>query len=391
MRGWLRGWLRRYLSAGGRVIWVAAAISLVAGLDPYRGQFGGIFLLTFGLTLSSLVVAWWVKVRLEGELRAPARAVAGSVVRLTVVVRNLSRRAGYDVEATLDRVLPGLGVPKESARIDVLAPGESVTLEVQLEAKKRGVYLIGPAYAGTTYPLGIVRLGNALGKPQRLLVTPRIFALAALRLHSGQRHQPGGVPLASQTGESMEFVGVRDYRQGDSPRKIHWKLWARRGEPVVREYSQEYFSRIGLILDTYRPPRQGDFEAGLELLASLAAYLERSDSIVDFFAAGPELYLLSMGRNLGSLERVLELLASMQPCKTNPYEQVEERFRQLLARLSALVVVSYGPSPEREQFWQRLRQLGVPLRILVVDRQAPPAAPDVTWVDAHAPLEGLVL
>ena len=55
--------------------------------------------------------------------------------------------------------------------------------------------------------------------------------------------------------------------RGIALRKIHWRSWARRGEPVVKEYQEEYFSRIALVLDTFLPrrprPRERErFEAG---------------------------------------------------------------------------------------------------------------------------------
>lgn len=373
------------MSAGGRVLWVAAAISFVAGLDPFRGQLAGLFLMAFSLTLGNLLVGALVRVRLKGECRLPTRAVAGSEVKMIVMATNVSGRSGYDLEATLHRVLPGLTAGRESVRLDCLEPGETARFEVSFWALRRGTYLLGPACVGSTYPLGIVRLGNFVGSAQRLLVTPRIHPIHHVRLQSGMRHQPGGVPQASQTGESMEFVGVRDYRQGDSPRKIHWKLWARRGVPVVREYSQEYFSRIGIILDTYSPPRPAHFEAALECVASLAGFLDRSDSIVDFFAAGPELYLLSMGRNLGSLERVLEVLACLQPCLESPYHGLEGQLQALLPRLSAVMVVTYSSSPERIAFLRRIQLGGAPLRVVAIaapsERLGDSLGADVSWVD----------
>ncbi len=283
----MRIWLRRYLTVGGRVLWGAALISLAAGLDPYRGQLSGFFVMSAGLTVANILIGLLMIRRLSGELCVPARVVAGSDVKVTALVSNRSRSATYDVEATLTRTLNS----RDSTRSHLL-PGQQVGLDVHFRALKRGAYRIGPAHVGSTYPLGIVRLSQRIGQPQTLLVTPRIHPMRSLRLHSGMRHQPGGIPLASQQGESLEFVGVRDYRPGDSPRKIHWKLFARRGQPVVREFAQEYFSRIGMILDTYRPPRAQDFEAALEAVASLASFLERSDSVVDFFAAGEQLILL---------------------------------------------------------------------------------------------------
>ncbi|MBX3170979.1 MAG: DUF58 domain-containing protein [Candidatus Eremiobacteraeota bacterium] len=375
-------WLHRYLTAGGRVMWGAALVSLAAGLDPYRGQLSGLFVMSAGLTMANFLVGLLMIRRLGGEMRLPARAVAGTEVKVTVLVSNRSRHSTYDVEATL----PGLGSARDSRRSH-LAPGQQAGLDVHFRALKRGAYRIGPAYAGSTYPLGIVRLSQRIGQAQTLLVTPRIHPMRNLRLHSGMRHQPGGLPLASQQGESLEFVGVRDYRPGDSPRKIHWKLFARRNQPVVREFAQEYFSRIGILLDTYRPPKAQDFEAALETVASLASFLERSDSVVDFFAAGE--ILLSMGRNQGSLEGVLETLACLKSTRRSPYAQLEARLEPLIPRLSALLLVTFAPTPERRAFWERLSSAGTPVRILCLSRKRPESDQELTWIHPDQLAAGL--
>jgi len=361
-------------------MWGAGAVSLAAGIDPYRGQLYGLFVMSAALTLANLLVGLLMWRRLRGEIRVPARAVAGSDVKVTVLVSNRSRRPAYDVEATLARTQPGLARARESIRSHLL-PGQQVGLDVHVRALRRGAYRIGPFDVGSTYPLGIVRLSQKIGQPQTLLVTPRIHPMRGLRLNSGMRHQPGGLPMASQQGESLEFIGVRDYRPGDSPRKIHWKLFARRGQPVVREFAQEYFSRIGIILDTYKPPRSQDFEAALECVASLGSFLERSDSVVDFFAAGEQLILLSMGRNQGSLEGVLETLACVQSTRRSPYAQLESSLEPLIPRLSALILVTFQPNPERLAFWERLTVAGTPIRILCVSRKRPPPTNhDLAWI-----------
>jgi len=52
-------------------------------------------------------------------------------------------------------------------------------------------------------------------------------------------------------GESEEFVAMREYRRGDSLRRVHWRSTARLGELVVKEYQDEYFVRHALVLDTF--------------------------------------------------------------------------------------------------------------------------------------------
>ena len=65
-------------------------------------------------------------------------------------------------------------------------------------------------------------------------------------------------PRAFATG-SAEDVTVREYRQGDDLRRVHWRSSAKLGELMVRREEQPWQSRATLFLDNRvgRPPRPG--------------------------------------------------------------------------------------------------------------------------------------
>jgi uncharacterized protein (DUF58 family) len=204
-----------------------------------------------------------------------------------------------------------------------------------------------------------------------VLVYPRYFTLEEPPLPVGRRYQPGGIPLASHVGESLEFVGTREYREGDALRKIHWPSTARLGRPVVKEYQEEYFSRIALVLDTFLPrrprPREKErFEAAISLLASVAGHFSRSDEVVDILAAGPDLYEVSTGRSLGSLDNVLDVLACLEPSPAPPFESIGPRLLERLGRLTTVVAVMLEWDEAREAFLGRVRAMGVAVRVLLV-------------------------
>ncbi|MGN1404272.1 MAG: DUF58 domain-containing protein [Ruminococcus sp.] len=75
---------------------------------------------------------------------------------------------------------------------------------------------------------------NTAVQSQSFLVLPFVVPLPAEEIHtpaiSGQAAQ------MQPTTEPEEFLGVRNYRNGDRMRAIHWKLSSRFPEPVVREY-----------------------------------------------------------------------------------------------------------------------------------------------------------
>ena len=378
----MRRFLKRYTTGGGRAVLGIAGASMLAGLDPFRTYLDGLFVVLIALCTVAFGVGLLFRRKIAGEWRPPVRVVCGNPFVVSATIRNLSRRPAYEVEAAFDSLPSGLWQRVEDPgenRCPELPPGQIKMIELHLRADKRGAYSLGPLWAGVTFPFGIFRMSSKLAGRRRLLVTPRIHHIYHLALNPGLRYQPGGMPLASETGESLEFMGVREYRQGDSLRKIHWKLWARRGEPVVREFSQEYFSRVGVVLDTYRPTSRQDFECAAEVAASVAGYLARQDAVVDFFAAGSEVYFLSVGRQLGTLQSILDVLACVEPTRESPYEKLEHQLLKLVPQLSAVVVVTFKANPERRAFWEKLKLGGAPLRVLCIGRSL--NDPEVTGID----------
>jgi uncharacterized protein (DUF58 family) len=241
-----------------------------------------------------------------------------------------------------------------------------------MSATRRGRYVVRGLGVGGTDPLGLLATRRSFRQPsQAVLAYPRFFHIERLPLPVGRRYQPGGIPLASSLGDMNEFVSTREYRPGDPLRKIHWRSWARRGAPVVKEYQEEYFSRIALVLDTFlprrpRPTERRAFEAAVSVLASIADHFSHSENVVDIFAAGPDIYQVSAGRSLAYLENVLDVLACLEPCHEPPFAKVGPHLHEKLSLLTTVVAVVLDWDAEREAFLRGLRALGVAVRIFVV-------------------------
>jgi uncharacterized protein (DUF58 family) len=216
--------------------------------------------------------------------------------------------------------------------------------------------------------------------PRRLIVYPPFHHLRELELPVSQRYQPGGIVLTSNVGESMEFIGNREYRPGDRLRDLHPRSWARVGYPVVKQYQEEFLTRVAILLDTYvpfAPPRSfrlmsrsdDPLEANLSMAAAIADYLARQEYIVDLFAAGPELYYFQAGRSLGFLDNILDILACIERCPTDPLETIGPRFNQELAQISTVIVLLLDWEPRRQAFLDSIRRAGVQVKpILISDR-----------------------
>jgi len=368
----LRGLYRRRLTARGRfVLWASVALAFV-GVDTRRAL---VFVL-FSLAAPPLLVGLRLlfrgrpAVRLSGRL--PARLTAGRSVTASV---DVALEAGARGPLALFWAAPvpggqGLEVTPEEAVVQPTAE-KPARVRVELRPRRRGRYLLPSLGVARTDGFGLFRSRAVWLPEQVVLAYPRYYTLDELPLPMGRRYQPGGIPLASQVGDSLEFVGTREYREGDPLRKIHWRSWGRLGKPVVKEYQEEYFSRIALVLDTFLPtrprPRERErFEAAISLLASVAGHFSRSEEVVDILAAGPDLYEVSTGRSLGYLDNVLDVLACLEPSPAPPFESIGPPLFGRLERLTTLVAVLLEWDEAREAFLRRVRAMGVAVRILLV-------------------------
>jgi uncharacterized protein (DUF58 family) len=249
----------------------------------------------------------------------------------------------------------------------------------------RGEHHLDPFHARELLPLGLA-LGPAIATGGcRFLVVPKIADVARVTTPRGRRHQPGGIALASKTGESMDLLGVRPYRPGDPVRDLHARSWARLGTPVVREYQQEYFSRIGVVLDTDEEiASERQREAAISLAAGIVATLSRGEALIDVIVVGRQVHTLTVGRSLGYFEQALDLLACVEDKGPFDGEDLLSRLAPHLPELACVVFVALAWDEARAAFYGRVQQLGVGCSAVVVEREprrfgsepAKPAYPD---------------
>jgi uncharacterized protein (DUF58 family) len=203
---------------------------------------------------------------------------------------------------------------------------------------------------------------------------PRTYPVAPLTLPGNRRLQPGGIAFAGHVGDAEEFVSLRDYRAGDTPRRIHWKAWARTGRPVVKEYQDEFFVRHALLLDTFPPHASVDaFEAAVSIAASLVMMPRSNESLLDLMFVENRAYTLTQGRGLGAPNELLRVLATVQPSRGS-FDTLAEAAMLNGARLSGGICVLLAWDEPRRRLCAGLRGRGIPLRVWVV-REGGDAAP----------------
>ena len=106
-------------------------------------------------------------------------------------------------------------------------------LRLFLPVSTRGWHRPGRLRIESTYPLGLLRCWTWVDLDLRALVYPQPLASA----------EPEGVGGDVQDGRWLagkgddEFAGIRDYRAGDSPRRVYWRGLARGQALQTKEYA----------------------------------------------------------------------------------------------------------------------------------------------------------
>ena len=395
--------LGRRLTPAGQL--VAAALVAAAVIGPNTRLTVAYQAVTFmaGLLLvAALGVLGRPPSSLQVRRRLPRYATVGEPVTYPVTVHNAGARARAGLaliedaadprpsfeeftaarephEARRNRFDRAVGYPRWSWLISInqratiaeqpLPPvpaGGEVEARFTLLPLHRGRLTLTGTTVARREPLGLARALRPRPAPATLVILPRRYPLPPLALPGARRYQHGGIALAQSVGDSEEFVSLRDYRPGDPLKRIHWRSWARAGRPVVREYQDEFFVRHALVLDTFVPAPTAAFEEAVSVAASFACTVGTQESLLDLLFVGPEAFSVTAGRGVGHVERMLEILAAVRPCRDRPFATLGRLVLERQASLSGVICVLLGWDEPRREMVSRLRALGMPVLVLVV-------------------------
>ncbi len=351
------------------------------------GVFSGMFvawsieILTFHLFAVMFCIGFFAftinllwRTRLHIEVTLPDKIVAGATVSGAVRIRNVGRLPAYEVGVSFFNLPSGLRERSEERYVAVLPPGAAATLPIVIEALRRGSHGLPPLRAFSAFPLRLLRSGRSHQAVGNLLALPAFTPAESIDVPVSRRYQPGGVALTAHVGESPEYIGNREFRPGDSIRRLDMRAWGRVGAPIVREYQEEYFLRLALVLDTYSPrirrlraPVAERLEAAISLTATIVDALSRGEYLLDIFAAGPELYNFRTGKGASQFDSVLEILACIEACRTNPFDSITPALADELGNISTVVFVFLDWDAARAEMVRTAVERGCRARIFIIN------------------------
>lgn len=176
---------------------------------------------------------------------------AGSAGTLRLTFGNASRLGRYRVQAAVE--------DDATVALD-LAAGSRGQIELPIHAMKRGLQRIDRLRVTSSHPFGLFRVWTWVHAPIEVLIYPRPAGSLPLPAGGGAR---SGTRSRGRVGAD-EWLGLRPFRDGDSPRQVDWKAYAREAPLLVKEYSAAG-SRLRML--RFEDAGQPGTESRLEQLA----------------------------------------------------------------------------------------------------------------------------
>ncbi len=253
-------------------------------------------------------------------------------------------------------------------RIPLRRNGRFLRGRYVLRSVPRGRYALDHATALVEDPFGLEQGRVPLDEQGALLVLPRIVELDLLFSESGVRAD-NGRRLLLRRPSGFDVHSVRQYEEGESLRKVHWKSTARRGQLMVKELQDEPRDEVAILLDADARSVAGDsFDAQVRAAGSLLRAQVVRDRRAVLVVNSLRQEVVRVQTALGEWRQALETLAAVEPTGQVP--------------LAALLVDDSGPAARAFELALVTSRLEPALVDRVIHRSLAQRRVSVVYVDA---------
>lgn len=254
------------------------------------------------------------------------------------VIRNNGILSASFTRIRIDANHPDLMTP--AVWIVPCAPFEKQSWQATLTPLHRGTYTLSITEAAVSDPFRLFRFKPKTPETAEFLALPRLLDIPEEWRRRLDTVTAGRVQSFTSDSPAIE---ARKYHYGDSMRRIHWKLSARHGEIMVREYEQHNEPCFLCVLDT--SPIEAKNPAACEdtlienCLAILHYALMRQISVTLVYSAGTE----AVHARCNSLQEFETLRRTLAALEFNSEAPVLRLFSDIEKNRSIMLFTAYPP------------------------------------------------
>jgi uncharacterized protein (DUF58 family) len=272
--------------------------------------------LLLGWMLSAIIASGILSERALRGLKVsrlpPGRVYAGRPFLMQISLQNEKKRLpSFSIE--VEDLVDEKPLDKKCYFLKLPA-GRLQTTRYRHTFSRRGLYQFDGFRLSTKFPFALFRKSRDLSAPGEVLVYPAVVPVKP----PPPATRAGGEDPHARLGRRGEFFGLRELREGDDHRDVHWASSARMARPMVREYEEEAHRRATILVDNGLAEHATEveldaLERAISLAASLAAHYLGRQYAVRLIARGTQVAGASGQGQLHKVLRALALLETVPP------------------------------------------------------------------------------
>ena len=195
-------------------------------------------------------------------------------------------------------------------------PGASIsTFKWSINPENRGILPRENPKIQNGFPFGIYNAVTDVEIKGRTLVWPKSIDLRGMPEVSGTQFNISGI-LSDRAGLDGDVIGVRNYRQGDSMRHIHWGKTAQLNRLIVQERQSFAARPFDVYLDLTPESHMGNgsqssYEWAIRIAGSVCRQLHDCQSHVGLICIGLPSEQICKVSNTNGLSQLMDFLAKL--------------------------------------------------------------------------------
>lgn len=308
-------------------------------------------------------------VRLYLVRKSISKIEEGDVLEIETLIKNNSLLPVFNL--VLEDNLSCAQEKKKLLLIEYLGTRSSLNLKYNCLCPLRGSYKIGPFTVYFFDPFGIFFLKRTYRIYSQLYVYPRTFDIKKFPDLNRGFLPWFGIQTTQVSGDEDEFFGIREYKEGDPIKRIHWISTARKKTLIVKQFQRQSFFRATIIFNL---EKEKNFGVGKEkvaeyiikIAASVAKYLVEKDISLEIIAHAGEIVYIPFNKGPEYLEDIFKFLAIAQAESRVSLGEIFEEFSLYIPGDTNLIVIMLDTDWEYLSSMLLLRKRNINVIPLVV-------------------------
>tara|TARA_R110001592_G_scaffold59905_4_gene182066 strand:+ start:18058 stop:19401 length:1344 start_codon:yes stop_codon:yes gene_type:complete len=301
------------------------------------------FVLLLLASIADLALSW-LPARVEFERKVSANLSLGKIIEVAL---NFRSQLHYPLFVTLRDESPASFYVRDPELVLRIQPGKTSSVVYKVKPTARGEYEFKKLDLQRASIFGLWTINYTLDARSKVRVYPNFAAIAGYSLlHADNQTIQLGIKKKARRGEGMDFLQLREYREGDSLRQIDWKASSRFQKLISQEYQDARDQQVLVMLDSGRRMRAQDdelshFDHSLNATLLLSHIALKQGDSVSVFSFGGEDRFVPAFKGARNVQHLLNKMYDLYPSnEASDYLAAAQSVSLLNRKRSLLVLVS---------------------------------------------------